>query len=313
MAEQKISHDKLFKIVFRYFLKDLVEIVEPQLAALLDLQNLKFVDKELFADLRKKGHVLSDLVAETTSLEREPTDVLIHVETERKHLSIFDARMAEYGLLLTLTFDGPVISIVVFLKGARRGVEIREVKRQVGSFEPVCYRFLALGLSQSLAEDYVDRPQPLAAALAALMRSKVWDRVEQKLHCLQAIGRAKHLDQDRQYVLVKVVETYLRLNEIEERRFQAEMEREVNKEVREMVVTWEEALAEREAEGESRGRAEGEAIAKQDDILFVARHQFHDLPSGFEDTIRAISDLDRLNGLFEQVLKTESLEDVGLE
>ncbi len=30
----------------------------------------------------------------------------------------------------------------------------------------VQYRFLALGLSGSLAEDCVDRPQPLAAALA---------------------------------------------------------------------------------------------------------------------------------------------------
>ncbi len=148
--------------------------------------------------------------------------------------------------------------------------------------------------------------------MPALMRSKVWDRVEQKLHCLQAIGRAKHPDVDRRYILVKVVETYLRLNEVEERRFKAEMEREVNKEVREMVVTWEEALAEREAAGENRGRAEGEAIAKQDDILLVAKHQFHDLPSGFENTIRAVSDLGRLNDLFEQVLKTESLEDVDL-
>ena len=313
MAEQKISHDKLFKIVFRYFLKDLVEIVEPQLAALLDLRNLKFVDKELFADLRKKGHVLSDLVAETKSFEREPQAVLIHVETERKHLSIFDTRMAEYGLHLTLTFDGPVISIVVFLKGARRGVEIREVRRRVGSFEPVCYRFLALGLSQSLAEDYVDRPQPLAAALAALMRSKVWDRVEQKIHCLQAIGRAKHLDQDRQYVLVKVVETYLRLDEIEERQFNTEMEREANKEVREMVVTWEEALAESRTEGEISGRSLGQLEAAQDADLRVAERRFGPLPQAFEERIRETQDLDRLYRILDRILEASSIDEIDFD
>ncbi len=308
MAGKRISHDKLFKTVFRYFLKDLVEIVEPQLAVLLDLRNLKFVDKELFADFRKKGHVLSDLVAETTSFERQPQDVLVHVEIERTHLGIFDARMAEYGLHLTLTFGRPVISIVVFLTGGRRGMEIREVRRQVGSFEPVRYRYLALGLSQSLAEDYVDRPQPLAAALAALMRSKVWDRVEQKLRCLQAIGQAKDLGVDRRYILVKVVETYLRLDEAEEQRFKAEMEREVNKEVREMVVTWEEALAESRAEGETRGRAR----AAQDADLRVAERRFGPLPQAFEERIHAIRDLDRLYRILDRILEASSIDEIDL-
>ena len=39
MAEKQVSHDKLFKTVFRYFLKDLVELVHPELAALLDLRH----------------------------------------------------------------------------------------------------------------------------------------------------------------------------------------------------------------------------------------------------------------------------------
>ena len=75
--------------------------------------------------------------------------------------------------------------------------------------------------------------------------------------------------------------------------------------VREMVVTWEEALAE--------SRAEGEAIAKQEDILAVARHRFAELPSGFDGTVRAISDLDHLNDLFEQLLKANAIDDLDLE
>ncbi len=312
MAEKDVSHDKLFKTVFRYFLKDLVELVHPEIATLLDLWNPRFVEKELFADFRKKGHVLSDLVAEATSLEREPQPVLVHVETERRYRGTIDGRMAQYGLHLTLASDGPVISIVVFLKGGRRGVEIREVRRRVGSFEPVRHRYLAFGLSRSLAEDYVDRPQPLAAALAALMRSEVWDKVAQKLRCLKAIGRAEHLDIDRRYVLVRVVETYLRLDEAEEQRFKAEMEREVNKEVREMVVTWEEALAEREARGKATGRSLGQVEAAQGADLRAAERRFGPLPQAFEERIHAIRSLDRLYQILDQILEAQSIDEIDL-
>ena len=80
-----------------------------------------------------------------------------------------------------------------------------------------------------------------------------------------------------------------------------------------MVVTWEEAIAESRAEGKSQGRAEGEVVAKQEDSLLVVNHRFPTLPIGFGDRIRAISDLDRLNDLFEQLLKTESIDDLDLE
>ncbi len=131
------------------------------------------------------------------------------------------------------------------------------------------------------------------------------NRVEQKLHCLQAIGRAKHLDQNRRYILVKVVETYLKLNEIEERRFKAEMEREVNKEVREMVVTWEEALAE--------SRAEGGTRAAQDADLRVAKRRFGPLPKAFEARIRETHDLDRLYRILDRILEASSIDEVDFD
>ncbi len=79
-----------------------------------------------------------------------------------------------------------------------------------------------------------------------------------------------------------------------------------------MIVTWEEALAEREARGRAKGqaeaRAEDMARVKQDDLLLVARYYLASVPAGFEEKVRAISDLDCLNDLLVRLLKTN---DVG--
>ncbi len=316
------SHDRLFKTLFEEFLGDLLELVHPELAATLDLGGFQPADKELFTDFRKQGHVEADVVRQARSREDEPQLVLVHVETEGKFLlGEFDDRIFRYNLHLTLNSDFPVVSVAVFLTGGAAGLEIREVSKRVGPFRPLCFQYLAFGLSGSLAEEYVDRPQPLAAALAALMSSRVWDEAEKKMHCLEGIRRAEGLDVRQQFLLARVVDTYVELTEREQQRFVAELARAENKEVREMVVTWEEALAESRAEGESHGRvegraegrAEGEARAKQEDLLLVARHRLTSMPADFEDKIRGISDLERLNDLLERLIKTESIDDLDLQ
>jgi len=75
--------------------------------------------------------------------------------------------------------------------------------------------YISFGLSGSLAEEWLERPQVLAAALAALMTSHQWDKVEQKLNCLRVI--AKEEDQRRQFLLKRAVDVYLPLKKEEER------------------------------------------------------------------------------------------------
>ena len=203
-----------------------------------------------------------------------PQLVLVHVETQGDFGQEIDGRMERYNLHLTLKSDFPVISVVVFLRGGKPGIEVREVRRRVGPFEALHFKYFAFGLSGSLAEEYVDRPQPLAAALAALMRSKQWDNARRKLHCFAGIGRAEGLDIRQRFLLARVVDTYVQLDEREQEHFAAELARSENEEVQEMVVTWEEALAERETKG------------AQGADLRAAERRFGPLPKDFEEKIR---------------------------
>ena len=312
----EVSNDKLFKTAIRDFLGDLLELVDPELAAELDLAAPEFQPPEVFKDFQKHGHRVPDLVARVSTREGTPRMVLVHVEVEGRFRQETEQRLRRYALHLELEFGYPVITVVVYLKGGpKQGVELRKVSTVIGQREINSFSYVAFSLSRSLAEEYVNRPQPLAAALAALMRSRLWDKVEQKLFCLEAVSRAR-LPLEQEYTLAKVVETHVDLSPEEERRFE-ELMRERGEEVQAMAVTWEEALAEREAkglaEGEAKGLAEGEAkglaqgeargklTATRQAITLLAKHCFGSLPVGFEEKLEAIDDLGRLHDVLEQI------------
>ena len=315
-GERRASHDQIFKTAFSLFLQDLVELVDPSLAATLDLRAPRFIEKEAFTDFPGGERAEADLVAEAKIRRGEPRLVLVHGEVESKFRQTIDRRTWRYFMHLELKYDVPVISVVVFLTGGPPGVERRVVVESVGSLEISRFTYLAFGLSRSLAEAWVDRPQPLAGALAALMRSEVWDNVERKLRCLGAVSRTG-LDDARRFVLKNIVDTYIPLDPDEEARFEAQIEQEANKEVRDMVITLEDAMAEREARGEAQGEARGLARGKVEEareaVLLVLRHRFGSIPPTVEARLETIDGLDRLHGIMERSLEIRSIENLDLD
>ena len=173
------------------------------------------------------------------------------------------------------------------------------------------FYYAALYLGRNLAEDWVGRPQSLAAALAAMMPCRSWDKVEQKLRCLGRISRSD-LDLRHQYVLGKVVDKYLELDDNEEERFTAELEREANREIREMAVTWEEALDESRAQGRAEGRAEGQTEAIQDAILLLADRFWSEVSAEFAKKVRSIHAIDVLHAILERIPRVRSAAELDL-
>jgi hypothetical protein len=60
--------------------------------------------------------------------------------------------------------------------------------------------------------------------------------------------RRADLDDARHFLLAEVVDLHVELDKEQPAKFDAELLTEGNKEVREMVITWEEHLADREAD-----------------------------------------------------------------
>jgi hypothetical protein len=324
-TKPRAKHDEIFKTTFSLLLGDLIELVIPELADMLDLRSPKFIEKEAFTDIPRGKRRECDLVAEAATRSGDPRLILVHVEIEGKFLSANDQKMLRYYMHLRLKYNRPVISICVNLKGSPVGVKVRQVVEKFGELEICRFSYIAFGLSKCLAEEYVDRPQALAPALAALMRSRAWDKVEKKLHCLSAISRAR-LDDARRYVLANVVNTYVQLNHEEEARFAAALSSKANKEVRDMEITWEQALAARRAEGIAEGKAEGiaegkaegiaEGIAEgkveatREAIILALNRRVGSVPDEVVELLTSISDIKRLQSILEQAVSVNSLDGI---
>jgi len=217
-----------------------------------------------------------------------------------------EKRLKMYSHQLALEYeDPPIVSAAVFLRGGPSGVEKREVVSQLGPVVTNRFYYVAFGLSGSLAEEFVERPQPLAGALAALMGSKIWDRVDKKMACFEAVQRAD-VDDEKRYLLKSVVENYVELDEEEQKRFAAKLKREEHKEVRKMVQTWQEARETWEARGEARG----EVKAARKAIVRLAKHRHGSVPPEFVEKLETVDDTERLYHILEQVTEVPSLAQI---
>ena len=243
------------------------------------------------------------MVAELRSRNGEPQFAVLHGELEDKFRMPTEKRLQMYAHQLALEYDNPpILSAAIFRRGGpKAGIEKREVVSKFRGYVTNRFYYVAFSLSRSLAEEYVNRPQAVAAALAALMRSKIWDRVEQKIRCYEAVKRAD-VDDERRYLLANVADNYLELDEGETARFNAEIGTEERQEVGKMIQTLSEAKAD--------CRAEGGLTATRKAIVHLARSIHKTLSDGFEEKLNAVDDLERLFAILEQVPKVRSLDEI---
>ena len=113
------------------------------------------------------------------------------------------------------------------------------------------FRFRVIQLNRLSWRTFLSRPNPVAAALMAKMRIEPSDRPRVKAACLRMLV-GLGLDVARERLVSCFVDSYLRLDEVEARLFQAEIDKSEPLErtrVMEMVTSWME-------EGILKGRAQ---------------------------------------------------------
>lgn len=233
--------------------------------------------------------------------------MLIHVEIERRARPGMDRRMWLYYMQLRLRHDLLVIPILVNLTGGAPGISRAVLEEGVDDPETARFRFRVFNLSGCSAEEYLERPEPLAWALAALMRRGRWSRAEHRLACLQRIA-AVDLPELQRFLLVNCVETYLQLSGRDAVEYARLVGRAENREVRTMQLTWAEKM-------EAKGRAEGRTEALETlrtVVLSLLEQRFGPLPERARRRVGRLRSLRSLRGIAERVLVANSLRDLGL-
>jgi len=234
-----IDHDRLFKELIETFFLDFVDLFLPEVSQYLERVGIIFLDKELFTDVTSGESHEADLVVKGRFRGQEAF-FLIHIEAQSSREQGFARRMFRYFGRLYDKFDLPVYPVALFSYDAPLTPEeethtVAFPDRTVNHFS---YR--AIQLNRLNWRDFMDKRNPVAAALMAKMRIAPEDRPTVKLECLRLLVTLR-LDQARMKLISGFVDMYLRLTTAEDELFQRELETtqpEVKEPIMEIVTSW---------------------------------------------------------------------------
>ncbi|GGN65536.1 Rpn family recombination-promoting nuclease/putative transposase [Oceanobacillus indicireducens] len=257
------DHDRLFKEVIQVFFQDFMEAFFPEVYEHINFSTVSFLDQEVFTDILKGEKRRIDILAEV-KIKGEDTIILIHVEPQSYYQEEFHERMFIYNTRLYEKYRKPILPIAVFSYN-----DTKELPTQFSIDLPtiriIDFHFQQLHLINKNWRKYIKMTNPIVAAFLSKMNYTEKERIQVKLEFLRMVSRME-LDPAKMELIYGFFETYLKLNEKEEKQMHEEINklpREEADRVLELPNTYrDQGRAEGIAQGIEKGRAqEREQIA----------------------------------------------------
>ncbi len=296
----RIDHDQLFKELISTCFMEFLELFLAELANDIDPDSIRFLPQEYFADLVEGDEKIIDLLAEVKLAGQEKT-FLFHIEAQSYSESQIGRRMFYYLARLHQNYVKDIYPIVIFSFDQPYRAENDTFTIEFPNRKVLEFRFHAIQLNRLNWRDYIDRPNPVAAALMAKMKIAKADRPKVKAECLRLLVTLK-LDPVKTRLISKFVDTYLRLNTKEEKIFQSELDKigvEQKEAIMQVTTSWEET-------GISKGIEKGQRSL----ISLLLEQKIGPLPEALSDRISILSP-DQLSTLAIALLKFDSIDDLS--
>jgi hypothetical protein len=308
-------HDQIFKELASGFAADFLTLTLPDVAAAIDLGAFVLrTGGDHFLDSPLGRRRTPDLTGHLRGLGEPPEEAMVHIEVEARFRSACVPRLADYNRLLTLRYGVGVHTVVIYVRGGPPG--LREQEHSVKSFgrQPWTFRYTSLGLSGASGREYLERPEPLAWGLAALMRPEGFrSRARLGVDCLTRILADPDLDEARCHRLVNCVETYVESDEETAPEFERLLRRGENQEVQMKRMTKFDRLREEgKQEGWQEGKREGKQEGMQELVLRLLTTRFGQVSKRIRDRVRATTSTEDLTKLAERAVQAGSLRELGL-
>ncbi len=295
-----VRHDRLFKEFLHRFLPQFVTLFFPKQAAQLDSSTLHFLDKELVVNLPVQALRIPDVVAEVQTLDGEIETIIVHVEVEARERRTLPRRMFEYYGLLRLLRQRRVLPLALLLTPSSDGLLWQDYRESLLGEELLHFRYGEVGVRELASEAYLRRNEPVAAALAALMKPAETETAVIKLESLRQVLESALPENDRSF-LAWLVNTYLPQAQV------SATEEHIMQELELMVDS---AVYHARYEALEEGREEGRYEGEQRSLLRMLRLRFGELPQPLVDKINSLDDLSAFAQLMERGLLASSISDV---
>ncbi len=240
-ADEFVSHDQLFKELILTCFMEFLELFLPDFSATIDPTSVRFLQQEYFLELVEGEEKIVDLLAEV-KLAGENATVLIHLEPQSTSRTIFPQRLFFYFARLHQKHLKRIYPIAIFSYDQPKKAAENRYTVEFPHLKVLEFNFTAIQLNRLDWRDYLDRPNPVAAALMSKMKIAKADRPKVKAECLRLLVTLK-LDPAKTRLISKFVDSYLRLDVKEEQQFQTEIDRmgmTQQEEIMYTMTSWEE-------------------------------------------------------------------------
>jgi len=301
MAES-IDHDRLFKELISTFFVEFIELFFPQVITYLDGESITFLDKEIFTDVTQGEKFETDLIAQV-KFQQQESFFLIHVEAQSSSDNSFNRRMFTYFSALHQKFSLPVYPIVIFSYDSPLKEAESEYQVEFPDFKVLQFNYRKIQLNRLNWKDYLNQNNPIASALMSKMQIAQKDRPKVKAQCLRLLANLK-LDPARMQLISGFVDTYLKLNQLEESEFKQEIStfsQPEKEKVMQITTSWME-------QGIKQGMERG-LTREKELVLRQLKRKLGQIAPVLESQIKALN-IDTVESLGEALLDFNSENDL---
>jgi predicted transposase YdaD len=165
-----IDHDRLFKELLSTFFLEFLELFLPQVAREIEPDSVKFLPQEYFVDLTAGETKIIDLLAQVR-LAGQDVGFLIHLEAQSSSKANFARRMFFYFARLHQKYLQPIYPIVLFSFDEPYREEPNRYSVEFDDLKVMEFNFFTIQLNRLNWRDFLNRRNPVAAALMAKMRA----------------------------------------------------------------------------------------------------------------------------------------------
>ncbi len=310
-----IDHDRLFKELIQTFFWEFIELFLPEVLDYVAKDSLIFLPEEIFTDVTSGDKRKIDLLAQVQFREQD-TYFLIHLENQAYNQKEFERRMFHYFARLDAKYLLPIFPIVIFSYDEPKRPEKSQYTVNFPNRKILEFNYIAIQLNNLNWRNFLNQPNPVAAALMAKMDFNPEERVRVKLECLRMLVTLQ-LNPAKIELISGFIDTYLKLNATEEQELDTELKQAnlVEEEgIMEIVTSWmEKGIARGIEQGIERGIEQGiERGIEQGEQKIVKKlikRRFNNVNFTLENRIDSLS-VEQIENLADSIFDFQSLEDL---
>jgi hypothetical protein len=316
-----MDHDQLMKTLIREFFADFLRLFFADWAARFNLDQIEWLDQELYPNPPEGSRHIVDLVAKLHTKEpvgnQDSADAnawlaLVHIEIESPdRTTLLKPRLPAYYIHLRDRNQLPVLPIVLYMKVGLDGIGVDTVEESFWEFNVLRFRYLYVGLPGLDAVQYVEGDNWLGVALAALMKIDKQRMRDLGNEAVRRLGMAP-LTEYQRFLLTACVDKYLPLDEAGRAQFEQSIATG-DEGVRTMTKGFIERAYDRGAEeGAQKGRNAGLQEGQAKLLRAMLEQKFGTLPERFVDRLNQLP-ADRLVSVGIKVMTATTLDELGVE